>query len=209
MMPRIKEYFAPDKRIAPSEKGFEAAQALARSQEALGSSGERTAEAWVQAARRLGTLGTETAQLVAQNARLKAQGIEGLRGLGHAEAGTVNRSPPPTMKGDPLKILHDAQRASAASSQEVLRAAAATFSDGTKYPVDPTTGQPFSAQSWELYQRTRQLNSEEAEDKTKAANNQVVQLPDGTFMSRNAWQNSAGSGIILISNTPTSSTRAH
>lgn len=181
-MPRIKEYFAPDKRIAPSEKGFEAAQALARSQEALGSSGERTAEAWVQAARRLGTLGTEKAQMVAQSARLRGQAIEGLRNVGHVEGERPEGVPR-------LPQQHQQKKPQQDSAREVLRAAAATFSDGTKYPVDPNTGQPFSAQSWELYQRTRQLNEEEGTAATQAAEHLPINPATGAPFTRASWQN--------------------
>ena len=183
-MPRIKEYFAPVKRIAPSEHGFEAAQALARSQEALGGSGERTAEAWVQAARRLGTLGTETAQMTRQTAELQARSIEGLRGEGHVEATRDTKSNIEAIRFEKNKPQRDP-----AAHREILRAAAATFSDGTKYPVDPNTGKPFSPDSWELYQRTRQLGAETDEAATKAGEKLPINPATGAPFTRATWQN--------------------
>lgn len=103
-MPEIKQYFAPIKRITPSNAGYEA-------QERLAQSGERTAEAWTQAARRLGSLGTERAEFLKQFGELGRQRVETFKGLSHAEPAEKSGGIAMRVRGDPNGLMHSVQRA--------------------------------------------------------------------------------------------------
>lgn len=122
-MPKIQQYFAPARRLTPSERGFAAQQEIASAEERSAQAAGREGETWAQAARRLGSISEETAAsyravaamqrqqgtLLRQGDDLTAENIKNLRGLEQTPA----RTPQPARVkiGNPNGLLDNIHRA--------------------------------------------------------------------------------------------------